>query len=177
MTQLAICQAEFEKDNVGRHTVKGQVGIVYMVSQKCQYAVRAVFELAKQYGHGPIKISEIAEAQDIPLRFLEVILNQLRRAGFVQSRRGAEGGYLLARQPEKVMVGEIVQFIDGPMVPVACMTEKTARECALQGNCVFIGMWKRAAKAVSDVYDMTSFRDLINEHAKMQPSASFTYSI
>jgi Rrf2 family transcriptional regulator, cysteine metabolism repressor len=148
-----------------------------MVSQKCQYAIRAVFELAMRYGQGVIKISEIAEAQDIPLRFLEVILNQLRQAGFVQSRRGAEGGYLLARQPDKLMVGEIVQFMDGPLVPVACMTEKASRECALHGNCVFIGMWKRAAKAVSDVYDMTSFQDLVNEHAKMQPAASFTYSI
>jgi Rrf2 family transcriptional regulator, cysteine metabolism repressor len=148
-----------------------------MVSQKCQYAIRAVFELARQYDQGPIKISEIAETQGIPIRFLEVILNQLRRAGFVQSRRGAKGGYLLARQPDKLMVGEIIRFMEGPLAPVACMAEKAAGECALHGNCVFIGMWKRAAKAVSDVYDMTSFQDLVNEHAKMQPAASFAYSI
>jgi Rrf2 family transcriptional regulator, cysteine metabolism repressor len=148
-----------------------------MVSQKCQYAIRAVFELARRQGQGPIKISEIAEAQDIPLRFLEVILNQLRRAGFVQSRRGAEGGYQLARQPAKIMVGEIIQFMDGPLVPVACMTEKDTRGCALHGNCVFIGMWKRAAKAISDVYDTTSFQNLVDDHARMQSSASLTYSI
>jgi Rrf2 family transcriptional regulator, cysteine metabolism repressor len=148
-----------------------------MVSQKCQYAIRAVFELARRQGQGPIKISEIADAQDIPLRFLEVILNQLRRTSFVQSRRGAEGGYLLARQPDKIMVGEIIQFMDGPLVPVACMTGKTTRGCALHGNCVFIGMWKRAAKALSDVYDTTSFQDLVDDHAGMQSSASLTYSI
>jgi Rrf2 family transcriptional regulator, cysteine metabolism repressor len=148
-----------------------------MVSQKCQYAIRAVFELSRRRGQNPTKISDVAEAQDIPLRFLEVILNQLRRAGFVQSRRGAEGGYLLARQPDKITIGEIIQFMDGPIVPVACMTEKAARDCSLHGNCVFIGVWKRAAKAISDVYDMTSFQDLINEHAEMQPVAGFTYSI
>lgn len=148
-----------------------------MASQKCQYAIRAVFELATRHGQGPTKISEIAEIQDIPLRFLEVILNQLGRAGFVQSKRGAEGGYWLARQPNKLMVGEIVQFIDGPLVPVACMTEKAARECALHGNCVFIKMWTRAAKAVSDVYNTTSFQDLVDDHAGMQSSASLTYSI
>ena len=154
-----------------------RAGIRNMVSQKCQYAVRAVFELARRQGHGPIKISEIAEAQSIPIRFLEVILNQLRRAGYVQSRRGAEGGYLLARQPNKIMVGEIIQFMDGPTVPVACMTEKSAKGCALHGQCVFIGMWERAAKALSGVYDATSFQDLVDEHIRMQPTASFAYSI
>jgi Rrf2 family transcriptional regulator, cysteine metabolism repressor len=148
-----------------------------MVSQKCQYAIRAVFELARRHGEGPIKISQIAEIQDIPQRFLEVILNQLRRAGFVQSRRGADGGYAIARQPNEIMVGEIVQFIDGPHVPVACMTDKNYQHCALHGNCVFMGMWQRAAQAVSDVYDGTSFQDLINDHAGMQPKDSLTYSI
>jgi Rrf2 family transcriptional regulator, cysteine metabolism repressor len=148
-----------------------------MVSQKCQYAIRAVFELARRQGQGPVKISEIAETQAIPVRFLEVILNQLRRAGFVQSRRGAGGGYLLARQPDRVTVGEIVQFLDGPLVPVACMAEKAAKECLLHGNCVFIGMWQRAAKAVSDVYDLTSFQDLIDDETGMGTAASFTYSI
>lgn len=148
-----------------------------MVSQKCQYAIRAIFELARRQGEGPVKIGDIAEAQAIPSRFLEVILGQLRQAGFVQSRRGAAGGYLLARQPGKMMVGEIVQFVEGPLVPVECMTGKAARECTLYGNCVFLGMWKRAAKAVSDVYDQTSFQDLIDDEARRQNAASLTYSI
>jgi len=148
-----------------------------MVSQKCQYSIRAVFELARRYGRGPVKISKIAEAQAIPLRFLEVILNQLRQAGFVQSKRGAAGGYLLARHPDRIIVGEIVQFVEGPLVPVACMTDKSDEKCSLQGNCVFIGMWERAAKAVSEVYDQTSFQDLVEEETMMQKSASVTYSI
>jgi Rrf2 family protein len=148
-----------------------------MVSQKCQYAIRATFELAKRQGQGPVKISEIAEVQAIPVRFLEVILNQLRQGGFVQSRRGVEGGYYLIRQAEELTVGEIIQFIEGPIVPVACMTDKGSAKCSLHGSCVFIPMWERVAKAASDVYDKTSFQDLVNNANATNEASSLSYSI
>jgi Rrf2 family cysteine metabolism transcriptional repressor len=148
-----------------------------MVSQKCQYAIRATFELAKRNGAGPVKIGEIAAAQAIPVRFLEVILNQLRQGGFVQSRRGAEGGYFLVRPPDKIMLGEIIQFVEGPLVPVACMTDTDTSQCSLHGNCVFIDIWKRVAKAASDIYDQTSFQDLLNTEMAMHQGVSISYSI
>jgi Rrf2 family protein len=148
-----------------------------MVSQKCQYAIRAIFELARRYGDVPVKICDIADAQAIPPRFLEVILGQLKQAGFVQSRRGAAGGYLLARQPSKITVGEIIQYVEGPLVPVECMIGKAAKECTLHGNCAFIGMWERATKAVSDVYNQISLQDLLDEDAKRQNAASIAYAI
>lgn len=148
-----------------------------MVSQKCQYAIRAIFELAKRHGQGPVKIKDIAEAQAIPMRFLEIILNQLRRSGFVYSKRGADGGYILAHRPDEIMVGEIVQFVEGPLAPVACMTEKEGGECSLYGNCVFLGLWERASKALSDVYDQTSFQDLVNTEANMRTPSHLTFSI
>jgi Rrf2 family protein len=148
-----------------------------MVSQKCQYAIRSVFELAKRNGRGPIRIAEIAEAQAIPVRFLEAILNQLRQGGFVQSRRGAEGGYYLARSPEKITIGEIIQFIEGPLVPVACMANDDKNKCRLHGNCVFIRMWDRAGKAESAVYGQTSLQDLIDEETEMQQGNSISYTI
>lgn len=149
-----------------------------MVSQKCQYAIRAVFELAKRHGQGPVKISDIAEEQAIPLRFLQVILNQLRRGGIIESRRGAEGGYFLSRLPNRVTVGEIVLFIEGPLTPIACQTSSNPADgCSLHGNCVFLGMWERTAKAISDVYDCTSFQDLVEDDARMRKSASLSYSI
>jgi Rrf2 family transcriptional regulator, cysteine metabolism repressor len=148
-----------------------------MVSQKCQYAIRAVFELAKRYGQGPIKIKDIAEAQAIPIRFLEVILNQLQRVGFVRSRRGAEGGYALVATPDQISVGDIVQFVEGPLAPVACMTDKSSAGCSLQGNCVFIEVWDRAAQALSDVYDKTSFQDLINKEIKLRADSPASFSI
>ena len=148
-----------------------------MVSQKCQYAIRAIFELAKRHGQGPVKIKDIAEVQAIPMRFLEVILSQLRRSGFVHSKRGADGGYFLAHRPDEIMVGEIVQFVEGPLAPVACMTDKAGAECVLYGNCVFLGLWERASKALSDVYDKTSFQDLVSAEAKMRAPSHLTFSI
>jgi Rrf2 family transcriptional regulator, cysteine metabolism repressor len=148
-----------------------------MVSQKCQYAIRSVFELARRDGRGPIKIADVAQAQAIPVRFLEAILNQLRQGGFVQSRRGAEGGYYLTRPPHKITVGEIIQFIEGPLVPVACMTSDDKTKCRLHGNCVFIRMWDRVGKAESAIYDQTSFQDLLDEDLSMQQGESISYSI
>jgi Rrf2 family transcriptional regulator, cysteine metabolism repressor len=148
-----------------------------MVSQKCQYAVRAVFELAKRHGQGPVKISDIAAAQAIPMRFLEIIMNQLRRAGFVESRRGPEGGYLLSSEPVEMKIGSIIRFIEGPQVPVSCMTDENRRKCSLKSRCVFLGMWSRAAKALSEVYDQTSFQDLVEDEKRIQRESSSTYSI
>jgi Rrf2 family transcriptional regulator, cysteine metabolism repressor len=91
------------------------------ISQKTQYAVRAVFELAKRKDIGATKITEFAEPQTIPKRFLEDILNQLKGGGFVESIRGKYGGYLLAREPKDLTVGEILRFIEGPVSRVECI--------------------------------------------------------
>jgi Rrf2 family protein len=136
------------------------------VSQKCQYALRALFELAKRHGQGVSKIAEIAEAQAIPLRFLEVILNQLKQGGFVGSRRGNAGGYFLISSPKELTVGEVLRFIQGPLGPVDCLTEKPKERCPLYGNCVFYSMWVKADEAVSAVYDNTTFQDLVEQEAK-----------
>lgn len=133
-----------------------------LVSQKCQYALRAVFELAKQYGGDPVKIAQIAEAQAIPPRFLEVILSQLKQAGFVESRRGTEGGYLLIRPPDSLNVGEVIRFVQGPVGPVGCVTSGEG-QCPLRGSCVFMPMWKKVQKAMTDVYDKTTLQDLVDE--------------
>ena len=133
------------------------------VSQKCQYALRALFELSKRPGPAPTKVSEIAAAQAIPARFLEAILGELRRGSFVESRRGVNGGYFLAVEPDALTVGEIIRFIDGPLTPVRCLGDDKGESCALKGNCAFIGMWNRARDAVAEVYDETTFRNLLEE--------------
>ena len=135
------------------------------VSQKCQYGLRAVLELAKRRGSGPTSVSQIAEVQAIPPRFLELILGQLRQGGFVESRRGVHGGYLLAVDPARLYVGQIIRFIDGPVAPVDCVVANKEINCPLHGNCAFMGMWTRARDVVSEVYDQTSFKDLIDEEA------------
>lgn len=145
------------------------------ISQKCQYALRAVFELAGHYDEEPVKIAEIAENQAIPVRFLEQILTQLRQGGFVESRRGSAGGYLLARPPSALRVGDIVRFVEGPLAPVKCTNERT--DCPLSAQCVFLPMWEKARQAVASVYDATSFRDLLDEEARMRGVMVLDYSI
>lgn len=138
------------------------------VSQKCQYALRALFELARRCDDGPVKIAQIAEAQAIPVRFLEVILSQLKQGGFAESRRGAEGGYLLARPARLISVGNIIHFVEGPVGPVSCLDTRAERQCELDGRCVFKAMWKRAHDAVCRVYDTTTLQDLVEEDVRMR---------
>ena len=136
------------------------------VSQKSRYALRSLFELARREGDGPTRISDIAEAQGIPPRFLEVILNQLRQAGFVRSIRGAHGGYDLARAPREITVGEMMRLTDGPLTPLDCTGHGAQTDCPLCGDCVFQAMWERAGDALAAVYDSTSLQDLLDEDEK-----------
>lgn len=131
------------------------------VSQKCQYALRAIFELSKRTGRDPTRIGDIAQAQAIPPRFLELILNELKHAGFVESRRGIHGGYLVQGSPDQLTVGEIIRQVDGPVSLVRCIAGNKGRKCPLHGKCAFIGMWSRAQEAVDKVYDETTFQDLL----------------
>jgi Rrf2 family cysteine metabolism transcriptional repressor len=130
-----------------------------------QYALRALLELAKHEGEGPKKISEIAEAQAIPLRFLEVILGQLKGSGFVDSKRGYHGGYYLLQPPEKITVGDVLRFLHGdedPVHNISCMSKK---ECPFECDCAFVPMWKKVSRAIFEIYDETTFADLI-KHEK-----------
>ena len=147
------------------------------ISQKCQYGLRAVFELAKHWGGGPTSVSQIAEIQAIPPRFLELILGELRQGGFVESRRGVHGGYLLAVDPARLYVGQIIRFIDGPVAPVSCVIANKQRDCPLHGSCAFMNMWSRARDAVAEVYDQTSFQDLIEEEAAAAEKYVASYCI
>jgi Rrf2 family transcriptional regulator, cysteine metabolism repressor len=149
------------------------------ISQKCQYALRALFYLAVRSGEGPIRIADIAENQAIPVRFLEAILAQLKQGKFVASQRGNVGGYYLVRSPGELTVGEVIRFIEGPLGPVACLdgSERDEERCALYGECVFMPMWEKAEHAISDVYDGTTFQSLVEQEKKKSKKAESTYSI
>lgn len=147
------------------------------ISSKCYYALRALFELASQARRGqqPVKSSEIAQRQRIPRRFLEVILSELRQGGFVESRRGAEGGYLLAREASQVTVGEVVRFVDGDIAPVGCvLAGEAGRSCELDLNCPFHEFWLEVKEATERAYDSASLDELVerwnHRNAKLNPS-------
>lgn len=152
------------------------------VSQKCQYALRALFELSRRQGQGPTPVGQIAESQDIPVRFLEVILGQLKQNGFVQSRRGVQGGYLISRGPAEIVVGEVIRVMDGPLIPVVCQNgnnkcDNPHDRCSHSGACAFRNMWQRAQQAVSGVYDRTTFQDLLDEDMRLRQQYVPSYDI
>jgi Rrf2 family transcriptional regulator, cysteine metabolism repressor len=147
------------------------------ISQKCQYAVRAILELAKGFGKGPIKVGHIAARQDIPPRFLEGILNELRQGGFVQSQRGAQGGYMLMMRPDEISVGQIIRFVDGPLDPVACISNKKGAGCPLMARCALVDLWTRARQALEEGYDGTTFEELARKEADLDRSRIHDYCI
>jgi Rrf2 family protein len=139
------------------------------VSAKCYYGLRAIYALARHDRTQPLSASEIAEQQDIPIKFLEAILGQLRSGRFVTSRRGAEGGYYLARDPESLTLGELIRFFDGPIAPVDCVSRSQPRACDYPGKCPFLGFWGRVRDAIAGVIDQTTFADLIRENSSDLP--------
>lgn len=147
------------------------------ISQKCQYAVRAVLELSKHVGNVPLKNSDIAARQAIPERFLGIILNELKAAGIVQARRGVQGGFLLAGTPREITVGRVIREMDGPMDPVRCTDENEKIACPLRPGCSLIELWSRAKSAVEAVYDGTTFQDLLDREVELQQSKVTDFSI
>lgn len=131
------------------------------ITQKCQYALRAIYELARGDRQTPCKIGAIADAQEIPVRFLENILNSLKSAGIVDSVRGKDGGYFLAKPADAITVGEVIRFIQGPLGPVECAQE--VEDCSFYNDCVFRPLWERARAALEEVYDGTTFQDLVDQ--------------
>lgn len=132
------------------------------LSLKCQYAVRALFELARRENQGLVRLREIADTQHIPKRFLENILNELRQGGFVQSKRGKEGGFKLNRAPDEISVGDVVRFVENSVHPVDCVADHL---CPLTGQCIFISLWDEAKQAIEAVYDRKKLSDLVREEA------------
>jgi Rrf2 family protein len=130
------------------------------ISVKSDYALLAIFDLAAQRPGEPIRIADIARRQKIPQKFLELILAGLKQAGFVESRRGAEGGYLLARPPESLTLGEVLRSVEG------LRTGKGHDRH--QEDTPFTAMWERVDQAVSGVVDQTTFADLLRDWKEKQ---------
>lgn len=131
-----------------------------LVSKKCEYALRAIFELALSKSNEPMKIQEIATAQDIPLRFLEVILVELKQGGFVLSKRGNSGGYILARQANDIVIGEVIGFFEGGR---SREKKRSISRRQRVGDLAFSLVWNRAQEAISQIYDNITFQDLLDE--------------
>jgi Rrf2 family transcriptional regulator, cysteine metabolism repressor len=130
------------------------------ISVKGEYALQAILDLASQRHGEPVKIAEIARRQKIPQKFLEMILAGLKQGGFVESRRGAEGGYLLARPAESLTVGEVLRFLEG--------TNSTKGRSRRNTDMPFTEMWQQVDRAVSNVLDRTTFADIVRSWTEKQ---------
>jgi Rrf2 family transcriptional regulator, cysteine metabolism repressor len=125
------------------------------ISVKGEYALQAIFDLALQPAGEPVKIAEIARRQKIPQKFLELILASLKQGGFVESRRGADGGYRLARLPEQITIGQVLAFLEGKK-------SKRGPESA------FADVWRRVDDAVAGIIDHTTFAELARKWKESQ---------
>ena len=135
-----------------------------MISQKSKYALRALLALAARPGGEPMLISDIAEQEVIPRKFLEQILLDLKRAGLVASRRGKAGGYLMLRRAETVTFGEVLRLIDGPLAPLPCLSKMAYRrcgDCANENACKLRKVFARVADATRDILDTTTLADVL----------------
>lgn len=136
------------------------------ISVKGEYALQAVFDLAANGGAEPVKIAEIARRQKIPQKFLELILASLKQGGFVESRRGAEGGYMLAKRPEAITVGDILHFVEG--------RQEERSRLRKQADSPFSELWRRADDAIDTVLQSATFAHLVREwtdkHSRFVPN-------
>lgn len=133
------------------------------ISARGQYGVRAVVALAHYYPEGPLPLRTIAEEQDISASYLEQILGMLRRAGVVDSTRGAHGGYQLTRSPREITVGQVIRALEGPIAPVECVAEEGAAPCERSTICCTRTAWLRLREGIARALDATTIADLLAE--------------
>jgi Rrf2 family transcriptional regulator, cysteine metabolism repressor len=148
-----------------------------MFSTKAEYGVRVMVELARRGGAQPIALAEIAEHEGLPLAYLEHLVARLRRAGLVESRRGAHGGYLLAREPELITMAEVVEALEGRIAPVECITSapdgtlRCSRESDPEHICTTKILWTRVRGAIVTTLRETTLAELIPTKAKKAVAA------
>ncbi len=135
-----------------------------MLTKKTKYALRSLIHLALKADQGPVLIADLAAEENIPKKFLEHILLELNKEGYLASKKGKGGGYFLAQPATKIVIGDVVRLMDGPLAPVACVS-KTAyakcKDCGPENECRIRPVMKRVREAIADVLDQTTLRDML----------------
>lgn len=137
-----------------------------MLSKKSKYALKALTILAKEYGQGPVLISDIAQREDISRKFLEIILLELKNAGILQSRKGKGGGYSLGRPPRQISLGHVIRVLDGPLAPLPCVSRTAyvrCRECRDERTCGIRMVMKQVRDATAQILDSTTLEDMLKQ--------------
>jgi len=139
-----------------------------MLSQKAKYAMRALLYLARAELDRPVFISEIADQQSVPKKFLELILLDLKRHGLVHSQRGKKGGYLLAKPPSQVFFGQVIRIIDGPLAQLPCASRTAYRrcdDCQDEKTCEIRKVLLQVRDSTARILDNTSLSDVMTGRA------------
>jgi Rrf2 family protein len=152
------------------------------LSTRGDYAVRALVELSSAEQGEAMPLSDIAARTAIPAKYLEQILMRLRTARVVRGKRGVHGGYMLARPPEQLTVGEVVRAMDGPLAPSLCASRTQhapcpAYRCPSEDACVLRGLWSQVRDAISNVLDHTTFQDLVDRQREERDLRRAMYHI
>src|ERR1017187_3399410 len=140
------------------------------LSVRGEYALRALLVLGLNYDQPPVRIQTISDHQNIPKRFLEQILNDLKSAGVVKSKRGATGGYRLARQPGEIPLATIVRHIEGALAPVSCVSERFYEKCSCpdESRCPIRSVMKEVREAVVKIMERVTVADLCERSRRLQ---------
>jgi len=136
-----------------------------MLTNKAKYALRALFALSEKYDEGPIQISDLAEQEGIPKKFLELILLELKNHGILQSKKGKGGGYFLGRTPDLIHLGQVIRILDGPLAPLPCVSQTAYRrcdECEDELTCGVRMVMKEVRDATSKILDGTTLADVLD---------------
>jgi len=140
------------------------------LSLRGEYALRAMLVLGLNYGKPVVRIQTISDQQNIPKRFLEQILNDLRSAGFVQSRRGVAGGYRLARRPEQITLAAVVRHIEGALAPVSCVSERFYERCSCpdESRCAIRSVMKEVRDAIVKILEGVTIAELCQRARRLE---------
>src|SRR5438477_9403797 len=140
------------------------------LSLRGEYALRALLVLGLNYPQSVVRIQTISEQQNIPKRFLEQILNDLKSAGVVESKRGVAGGYRLARPPEEIPLATVIRHIEGALAPVSCVSERFYEKCSCpdEARCAIRDVMKEARDAVVGITEKLTVADLCARARKLQ---------
>lgn len=136
-----------------------------MLTKKAKYGLQAIVSLARDYGKGPVTISDLAKREIIPKKFLESILLELKNRNILHSIKGKNGGYILAKPPDEISMGEVVRYLDGPLAPVPCVSKTAYRkctECEDERTCGIRLVMKKVRDSIADILDGTSLENVLN---------------
>ncbi|WP_296645010.1 RrF2 family transcriptional regulator [Romboutsia sp. 13368] len=134
------------------------------LSTKGRYGLKAMFQLALYKSEGPIPLKNIANKQNISEQYLEQIFSSLKKSGLVKSVRGAQGGYLLAKEPKDITVGDILIVLEGPVSLSSCLLDEDI--CENSGKCVTKVVWEKIKKGIDEVINSITLQDMIDDHNK-----------